>query len=230
MSEEAARAEHLALPAPREDGRLTRLLRRRRSTKSYEDARLDFESLGALLTTAAGSGFPTGRPYGSAHARYDVAVTVMAAAVDGLEPAAYRYVPEEEGLLRVEAGDHRPALAETTLDANWLIDCPVVLLLSGNFAAANEAFSAQEPEAPGRGERFCWLEAGLLVQNIYLWAAENALGTVFLGGLDLAKVQFTAERLIPRSHTVLGLLPIGTPEKAAGAQSQRPEPWQDKPH
>lgn len=84
----------------------------------------------------------------------------------------------------------------------------MTLLLSADLAAANDAFKAQ---GPSKGERFCWFEAGLLVQNIYLWAAENALGTVFLGSLDLQKMQTAAKDLVPPSRTVPGLLPIGYP-------------------
>lgn len=84
----------------------------------------------------------------------------------------------------------------------------MVLLLSVDVAAANDAFAGQ---GPGRGERFCWIEAGLIAQNVHLWAAENALGTVVLGGLDDAGMCAATRDLLPPSHTVLGLLPIGRP-------------------
>ncbi|MEU3271188.1 nitroreductase family protein [Saccharomonospora sp. NPDC006951] len=190
-----------------EDGGLARLVRRRRSVKSYRPGRLGLERLSGLLETTLGAR-TAGRPYGSAHARYDVAVTVVAAAVDGLVPGAYRYLPGEHALLGVGEGDHRRGLAEATLDAAWLTECPVVLLLSADLAAANEAFAAQET---GRGERFCWFEAGLVAQNVYLWAAGNALGTVFLGGLDSAAVAMVTRGLVPPGQTVLGMVPIGHP-------------------
>lgn len=61
--------------------------------------------------------------------------------------------------------------------------------------------------------RFCWLEAGLLTQNIYLWAADNGLGTVFVGGLDPTKTQAVTASWLPSSHSVLGILPIGHPAR-----------------
>lgn len=196
------------LESPKARGRLAALLRHRRSVKSYSSDELSIETLGQLLNTAFGVGPGHQRPYGSAYARYDITVTAIAVEVTGLAPAAYHYLAEDHALTAGQEGDHRPLLAQATLDAAWITECPVTLLLSADLDAANEAFEAQGTD---RGERFCWFEAGLLAQNVYLWAAENALGTVFLGGLDFREMQRAAEGLVPASHTVLGLLPIGYP-------------------
>lgn len=201
-------SHRLALKSSQGESRVAELLRHRRSTKSYRPDRIGVETLSRLLSTSVGTAPDARRPYGSAHARYDIVVTVVASAVDGLAPAAYRYVPTEHSLVHLEEGDHRSCLAGATLDADWLTKCPVVLMLSTDVAAANDAFEAQ---GPGRGERFCWFEAGLIAQNIYLWAAENAIGTVFLGGVDSDRMQSAAQRLIPSRHTVLGVLPLGQP-------------------
>lgn len=199
---------HVELESPKAHGGLATLLRDRRSVKSYDSDGLSIDTLGQLLNTAVGAASGRQRPYGSAYARYEVTVTVIAGGVDGLAPAAYRYLTEDHALTVTQEGDQRALLAQATLDAAWITECPVTLLLSADLAAANGVFEAQ---GMGRGERFCWFEAGLLAQNIYLWAAENVLGTVFLGGLDSQKMQTAAKDLVPHSHTVLGLLPIGYP-------------------
>lgn len=194
---------------PSADGALAQTLKRRRSTKSFRPDHIGSGVLSQLLATTISTGPSRSRPYGSAHGRYDVLVTVVAVAVQGLPPAAYRYLPDDHALLRCsEQGDHRAELAHATLDAAWLTQCPVALILSADLAAANRAFDAQRA---GRGERFCWLEAGLLTQNIHLWVAANGLGTVFLGGLDPAKTQAAPASWLPSSHSVLGILPIGHP-------------------
>lgn len=206
----------IALSPSRDDGAVAELLRRRRSTKSYLPDHISFQALSRLLRATIGV-VPAGqRPYGSAQARYDVAVTVVAAAVEGLAPAVYLYLPAEHVLVHREKGDHRSRLARGTLDAGWLTQCPVVLLLSADLSAANRAFGDQ---GAGRGESFCWFEAGLVGQNIYLWAAENSLGTVFLGGLDSVEVQAATRRWIPQSHTVLGMLPVGRPADAEASST-----------
>lgn|GEM_PF-7064129 len=195
------------LDRPPADGALAQTLKSRRSTKVFRPDHIDSGVLSRLLATTISTGSSRSRPYGSAHGRYDVLVTVVTAAVQGLPPAAYRYLPDEHALLRCsEQGDHRATLAYATVDAAWLTQCPVALILSADLAAANRAFDTQQA---GRGERFCWLEAGLLTQNVYLWAADNGLGTVFLGGLDPAKTQAATASWLPSSHSVLGVLPIG---------------------
>ncbi|WP_157691337.1 SagB/ThcOx family dehydrogenase [Brevibacterium sandarakinum] len=204
----------IVLNPPQDDRPFAKLLRHRGSTKSYRPAHIDLETLSRLLGAAIGCASTDQRPYGSAHARYGIVVTVIAAAVDGLAPAASRYLPVEHALVQREEGDHRALLARGSLDADWLTTCPAMLLLSADLAAANDSFATQEA---GRGERYCWFEAGLIAQNVYLWAAENALGTVFLGGLDSVKIQ-AAARLVPPSHTILGIHPLGHP--AEGATSE----------
>ncbi|TCP42064.1 SagB-type dehydrogenase family enzyme [Tamaricihabitans halophyticus] len=201
-----AKGTRIDLTSSLEDGAVARLVQRRRSIKSYRSVPVDVAQLTRLLSTTVGHG--ASRPYGSAHARYDIVVTVVAGAVDGLASGVYRYLPVEHALVSVESGDYRARLARATLDANWLAGCPVVLLLSADFGAANTAFVTQ---MSGRGERFCWFEAGLIAQNVYLWVTENALGTVFLGGIDSVQAQAVTQRLIPQGHTVLGLLPVGYP-------------------
>ncbi|WP_191089859.1 nitroreductase family protein [Nesterenkonia ebinurensis] len=136
--------------------------------------------------------------------------------LDGLSPGTYRYLPAEHSLAVFEQGDHHAGLTVGTLDAAWLKGCPLILILSADLTAADRAFEVQET---GRGERFCWFEAGLVSQNIYLWAAENGFGTVFLGGLDYAKTRSATERWMPASHTVLGMLPFGYP---AGLSASSP--------
>lgn len=201
--------ELIHLDRPSADGALAQTLKSRRSTKAFRPDCIDSGVLSRLLATTISTGSSPSRPYGSAHGRYDVMATVVTAAVQGLPPAAYRYLPDEHALLRCsEQGDHRAALADTTLDASWLAQCPVAVILSADLTAANRAFDTQQS---GRGERFCWLEAGLITQNIYLWAADNGLGTVFLGGLDPTKTQAATAHWLSASHSILGILPIGHP-------------------
>lgn len=187
---------------------LTTLLNTRRSTKAYRAGQLSLVDLGSLLRHAAGMEPGDRRTYGSAHASYEVMVTVVTgiAEVEGLAPAAYRYQPIDHALVETRAGDHRAELARATLDAPWAAQCPVLLILSADLTSANRAFAEQAPE---RGERFCWLEAGLITQNVYLWAAQHDLGTVLLGGLDAQLTASACAGLTPPGHTTIALLPVG---------------------
>ena len=184
------------------------LLGHRRSTKAFGAGSIPSDIVRDLLRTAVGR-TPTRRPYGSAYARYDVAVTVIAGQIDGIEPAAYLYDSTADELIVTNKGDHRPVLSRATYDAAWLETCPAALILTADVAAANKAFSDLGSD---RGMQFCWFEAGLITQNVYLWAADKSLGTVFLGGLRTeATTAPEARALLPDSHTMLGILPIGHP-------------------
>lgn len=206
----------IILARPREARALTHTLRGRRSTKTFQTDPIDLDELSQLLGVTVSAGPCSSRPYASAHGRYDVQVTVVTGAVQSLAPAVYRYLPDEHALLRCsEDGDHRARLADTTLDASWLTQCPVAVILSADLAAADRAFRDQ---GVGRGERFCWLEAGLITQNIYLWAAATGLGTVFIGGVDYTTTHATTSRWLPPGHSVVGILPLGRPDSPASAQ------------
>lgn len=189
---------------------LTGLLAVRRSVKEFSDAPLGLTELAGALRHAAGQTGPGpgSRSYAAARARYLVGVTVVVGQVSGLPAAAYRYCGPRHELTPAAPGDHREALAAATVDAHWLARCPVLVLLSADPAAAADHFGEL---GPGQGERFAWLEAGLIAQNLYLWAAAAGLGTVFIGGLDAPAVARAAHPLLPAGESVLGLLPLGRP-------------------
>ena len=189
-------------------GTLAAVLRGRRSTKSTPGGSLASGALADLLVQTVGERPDGTRPYGSAHARYAVRVTVFAAEVDGVPAGVYGYDPTGTALHLRERGDHRSSLAAATIDGAWIDACPLILMLSADLGAAREAFAAQSPD---RGEQFCWLEAGLLTQNIHLWASDRDLGTVFIGGLRSHEVQNLSRTWTPDGHTVLGLLPVCHP-------------------
>ncbi|WOC14089.1 SagB/ThcOx family dehydrogenase [Gordonia sp. MP11Mi] len=184
------------------------LLDRRRSTKAYRPTPIDSAAVHGLIATVEGAGRDGRRGYGSAHARYGVHVTVITRAVAGLTAAAYRYDRALDELVTVVDGDFLAAVAGATLDADWLAHCPAALVLSADIAAADDAFVDQGHH---RGTRFCWIETGLIAQNVYLWAAENDFGTVLLGGLDDAAMAAAAVRLIPPEQTITAVMPIGVP-------------------
>ncbi|MCF8587894.1 SagB/ThcOx family dehydrogenase [Gordonia liuliyuniae] len=186
---------------------LTDLLARRRSTKAYRRDPIDADVLRDLVATVAGPSRHGRRGHGSAHARYDVHITVITHAVTGVAAAAYRYDQPLDDLVPVTTGDFLAAVADATIDADWLADCPAALVLSADTAAADDAFADQGKD---RGTRFCWIETGLIAQNVYLWAAETGFGTVLLGGVDDDAIAAAAAQWLPPGHIVTAVMPVGT--------------------
>ena len=196
----------MVLP-PGDGTSLSPLLTERRSVKALTDEPLVLAEVASMLRHAAGvdgAGRPT---YASARAQYLVSVTLVAGDVVGLRPGAYRYLGERHALRTRALGDLRAQVAAATVDARWLADVPALLVLSADLAAANDHFAEL---GLGQGDRFAWLEAGLITQNAYLWAAATGRGTGFIGGLDQAG-RAGAAPVVPDGEQVLGLLPVGWP-------------------
>lgn len=117
------------------------------------------------------------------------------------------YKASDHKLVVGRSGDHRGRIAASTIDAcDWLADCPALLLLTADLDAAHVRFD-DLPE--GSGERFVWLEAGLLTQNVYLSATEQGLGTCIIAGFEDDVMTTACRDLIPKRHGVLGILALG---------------------
>lgn len=87
-------------------------------------------------------------------------------------------------MLRSAVGDRRQRVADTTLaDSGWLATASALLLLTADVDRVNVHF-AEQPPLGRRGERYVWLEAGHVSQNLYLAATERGLGAVLVAGFD----------------------------------------------
>jgi SagB-type dehydrogenase family enzyme len=151
----------------------------------------------------------------SAHARYPLTVTVIAGNIHGVSAGAYDYHPDRHLLLLVVGGDHRVAVACTTLaDRGWLGSAAALLLLSADRDAANEPFADQP--GPGRGQRYVWLEAGHTGQNVYLRASEAGLGAVLVAGFDDDRLLDLTPAIVPSRHQPLALLWVAHPADPRG--------------
>ncbi|WP_078874671.1 SagB/ThcOx family dehydrogenase [Streptomyces sp. NRRL F-5053] len=193
------------------EGGLFSLLRRRRSTRCFAGRAVDREQVGGLLWAAQGETGEGRRVGPSAHGLYPLGVTLIAGAVEGLDPGAYRYEAGAHELRPVAEGDLRERVAGTTLvDREWLREAPALLLLSGDLAAATRHFADQPPRGL-RGQRYVWLEAGHASQNVYLRAAEAGLGAVLVAGFDDELLRGVRPSLLPYGHEPLGLMAVGFP-------------------
>ncbi|MDN5894972.1 MAG: SagB/ThcOx family dehydrogenase, partial [Nocardioides sp.] len=166
----------ISLPGIENQQGLAGLLSSRRSTKDFDATRpLELEAVSRMLWAAAGSTSPPHRVSPSARGAYPIVVTLVSGEVNGVEPGCYRYDPLDHALAPGPAGDHRGAVAAGTLDASdWLTACPALVLITADLEAARRRF----PEQPAdHGERFVWMEAGHVAQNVYLLAAELGFGT-----------------------------------------------------
>ncbi len=175
-----APTDTIRLAAPRAKGPLSleEALAGRRSLRQWAPGSLKLEELGQLVWAAQGVTSPDGkRTAPSAMARYPIELYVVAAAVDGLAPGSYRYLPRGHALVKVSAADAdcRAAVAGAARGQAAVATAPAVLVL----AAVPARFGARTDE---RTDRFIAVEAGAVLQNIYLQATALHLGAVAVGG------------------------------------------------
>jgi SagB-type dehydrogenase family enzyme len=193
----------VALPKPDVEGgmALTQVLAQRRSVREYAPGPLTLPQVAQLLWAAHGNTGPGGkRTTPSARAVYPLQVWLVANDVTGLPPGIYRYVPADHALAPVSAGDHRAAVAAAASGQKSIESAPVVVAVTGDSVLAAEKF---------RGRAAAWLgmEAGFVVQDVYLQATALGLGTVMVGGFQDAATR--AALGLPDGWVPLALMPVG---------------------
>jgi len=193
----------VALPKPDLAGKVTlaHAIQARRSVREYAPGALTLAEISQLMWCAQGI---TGaddrhRAVPSARAVHPLEVRLEARNVTGLPPGLYVYRPKEHALALVAAGSVKDAVmgaaGQPCVDAAAAVIC-----VTGDGALAAAKFG---PNAT----RWLGMEAGFVVQNVYLQCTALGLGTVMVGGYDETKAN-AAFRLAPGWQT-LGLLPIG---------------------
>lgn len=161
------------IPLAEPGDRLARLLRRRRSGRSFAPGRLRAKQLGSLCV-AFGTTDAGGRAFPSAGALYPLEVYCLADAVDGLDPAVYCYNADNHSLSPVGLlppwDDYRRSLNFECVGVPQVV---FVFVLMGDEPLAKYG---------ARGGRFALLEAGHAAQNLALRVAVEGLAGCEIGG------------------------------------------------
>jgi len=194
------------LPSPRLEGTLSleASIARRRSVRDYTGAPLTLPMVGQLLWSAQGITAPLRgfRTAPSAGATYPLEVdfVVGEGGVEGLAPGVYRYVPDGHRLEPRLPGDLREGLAAAALGQPWVGDAPVTLVISAIYARTTARYGE-------RGQRYVYMEAGHVGQNVQLQAEALGLGSVTVGAFRDAQMGSILQ--LPPEEVPLYLLPIG---------------------
>lgn len=146
-----------------------RVIAQRRSVRRYAGTPLRLEDVAAVLSHMVLRHAPV---LSSA-----VRVNLVVHAVAGLQPGAYRYLPQRHALLARRTGtDLRAASRAAALDQDVIGDAAAVFVLSIDTAAF-----AADPNGPARGYRHAFIEAGLVGERVYLEAGARGLGACAVG-------------------------------------------------
>jgi SagB-type dehydrogenase family enzyme len=185
------------LPSPQHRGEvsLEQALAERRSRREFCRTDLPAEILSQLLWSAQGTTHGDGyRTAPSAGALFPL--ELYAAVGAGL----YRYVPSLHACELVGKSDFRPTLWKYGLHQECLREASCVFVICAVFERLRRKYGE-------RAERYSYLEAGHVAQNLLLQAAALGLGGVPVGAFDEEDTRVALE--LPAEETPVYLVAIG---------------------
>lgn len=161
----------IELPKPQMAGGepLMEALRDRQSTRSFQSKPLPAQVLSNLLWAAFGINRPETGKRTAPSARNWQEMDIYVVMAEG----TYLYDAKAHRLDPILAGDHRGA----TGGQDFVKDAPVNLVLVADLAKTGDASSEGTRVSVG-------VDAGVIVQNVYLFSASEELGTVVRGSID----------------------------------------------
>ena len=170
----------------------------RRSRRHFAAAPVTEQALAQILWAAQGiTGKSGGRTVPSAGGLYPLELFV--ARGDGL----LHYTPTRHQCLEVREDDVRPILWQHGLEQDVLRDAPCVFLISALFAKTRATYSVA-------AERYVYIEAGHVAQNILLQAGALGLVGVPIGAFD---DDLAADLALPNGEVPIYCVSIGSPRR-----------------
>jgi len=190
----------IELPSPRLDGELTleEAIFERRSVREFANIPLNLEQISQLLWAAQGitDSWRNFRSAPSAGALYPMEIFLVVGDVEELEAGIYHYNPDEHSLDKMKEGDIRGDLSRAALGQRAVDQAPVNIIIAAEFGRTTGRYGT-------RGERYVYIEAGHIGQNIYLQAVALGLGTVAIGAFhdddvaELLEIDFDPLYIFP---------------------------------
>ncbi|QFT48929.1 MULTISPECIES: SagB/ThcOx family dehydrogenase [unclassified Roseivivax] len=164
---------------------LSEVLSLRCSTRQFSETPLPFETVHSLIQIAQGKRGPSGgRAAPSAHALYPIRLIATCGNVEGTETGTYTIDPMTGHTELHCQKDLRKELRQAALSNQpWIETAPLILTFYVNSNEIRQAF-AEQPPFGSRGERYAYIEAGCIAQNLALYAAEASIGSVLVAGFD----------------------------------------------
>lgn len=196
----APREPDQRLPAPHLKGGMSveEAIAQRRSVRRFADRALKPEEISLLCWAAQGITDPDGRfrAAPSAGALYPIELYVVTAG--GVD----HYRPPGHALERHLAGDHRRTLQAAALEQDSVGAAGICFVITAVVERTAKKYGRD-------AERFCWIEAGHVAQNILLQATALHLGAVPIGAVEAEEAAKALK--LPPDHRVLYLVAVGQP-------------------
>lgn len=187
-------AQETALPAPQKSadaGSLLKALQDRKSVRKFANKPLTDQQLSDLLWAACGVNRPDGHlTVPSARNKQDITVYV------GKADGTYRYDAKAHKLIKIGNSDLRREAAKRNA---FIQAAPVVVVIASDTALQNGNMA------------ICGIDAGAVMQNIYLHCAANGLATVCCYAGDDVSAMQKFLGIKPELKPLI-CMPVGLPE------------------
>ena len=194
----------ISLPRPSFTGSvsLEEAIANRASLRRYAAQPLNTQELSQVLWAAYGTGVDgvTGatRTVPSAGGTYFLEIFVVTTALPGnvnVPAGIYQYDWQNHRLLPVTPGDQRRAMAQTS-SYGFIENAPVSLIVAIDY---------QRTTRFQMGERYAFMETGLVTQNVHLQAEALGLGSVAVAGFQADQLK----ALLKTSFEPVIMIPVG---------------------
>ena len=196
-----AQKHPITLPSPVLESQTSveKALSHRRSIRDFRDQALDLKKISQLLWSAQGiTSDWGGRTAPSAGATYPIEIYLVVNDSENLSAGIYHYEYNDHSLQLVKKGSLAKKLSQACLGQQSIQKAPVSIIITAVFQRTAERYGE-------RAERYVYMEAGHVGQNIYLQAESLDLGTVVIGAFHDNEVK----EVLDIDEDVLTIMPVG---------------------
>ena len=196
-----AQDTNIDLPAPEKVKGISveKALSQRRSVRNYTDQALDVQQISQLLWSAQGiTSDWGGRTAPSAGATYPIEIYIVVNKSETLTKGVYHYNNKDHSMQLIKKGFWGKKVSQASLGQASIEQAPVDIIITAVMQRTAERYGK-------RAERYVYMEAGHVGQNIYLQAESLGLGTVVIGAFNDDQVQ----KVLGIEEEVMSIMPIG---------------------
>ena len=199
-------AKKIKLPRPSFEGSpVERVIRERKSVRSFSDRTVSLEHLAQLLLSADGLTHKLGqydlRAAPSGGALYPVEIYVIVTNVENLDMGLYHFQAADSSLELVKTGHFNREIHEAANEQQSVGSSPLTVILTSRFERSTRKYA-------DRGYRYIYMEAGAICENIYLQAGSLGMGTVAVGAFNDRSVNELLE-IDGAEEAALLIMPVG---------------------
>ena len=201
-AEGGAGSRGVNLPPPPSAGTMSleEALARRRSVREFSHGALTLDEISRLTWSIQGVTAPELRTAPSPGATYPLEVYLVVGEAKSLAAGVYRYCPGLHRLELVADGDIRLPVADAAAGQTWISKAAMVVVIAAVFERTTACYGK-------RGERYVYVEAGHVAQNLLLQTTALGLGARPVGAFN----DLGISRLLrmPEGEVPLYIVPVG---------------------